>query len=159
MGLKYLEGVRERPETGEALFEPQRSDVIRARGVGILPPGGNQERQESRLRSPLPFRLGSATLAAELRWLTTNVSRLAQRTGAGHWGRGETNARCSVQQRSHLHLPVLAAAATTGVPIMGPAYPQVAMVIPIYPWFYLYPSKLERTPSVASFSGLKILWI
>lgn len=52
------------------------------------------------------------------------------------WVRGETNARCLVQQHFHPHLPVLVAAGMISVPpFMGLASPQAAMVVPTYPWF------------------------
>lgn len=55
---EYLEEVGGRPGTQEGLWATLRSDVARARGAGILPPGGIRRDKNPDCSPPSPLALG-----------------------------------------------------------------------------------------------------
>lgn len=126
MQLKYLEGVTERPETGEGLFGPQRSDAIRARRAGTPPPGGVLRRD----RTPDCGLLFLSDLGQQSSLLSLGdreglADNKCQSPGTESRSRAlgrETNARCPAQNHSHPHLPFLVAAGVTSVPPHGPGF-------------------------------------
>lgn len=160
MQLKYLEGVRERPETGEGLFGPWRIDVIRIRRAGTPPPGRVRRDKTPDCGLLFLFDLGQQSSLPSLGGRGDLADHKCQPPGTESRNRelGQRRDKCQVSCSTILP-PTPAHSGCSGhgkcpPHPYGSHIPTVAMVVPIYPWFCLHPSKLVLTPSLASFPGL-----